>query len=659
MDEEILAFKAAQYIEEIIVRLRRRWDELTDEERIQVEALYAEMLDAYERAQWDYQRGAALVKFLQALEAIPGAQAIVGDLIAKTKGPRTRGGGGDAELLQRLPPRLGLGEIRDESANGGSRPRFSRTRGDAEEWTEELPYEELPYEEAMRGESVREQPAQLVRYPNLDCPDQTIINQPFSLFVQLLMEAPEPTAEAIHIVDTGEPEELPEVEVVLRARGFDIEGSNTQVMRVARDDDTEVRFVLIPRRLGEQQIRVDFYQFGRRIGTKRRNVLVVEQPAAIEVAQPEEPIAIELRTAPVIPPPDMELCVELDRHDGRTLYYELHSTKETVGYNHAKFGQVTLQDSPLEKMQAVYRELSQLAGAAPTTPEDQAYAERRLAAVGNLLWDELIPEELKREYWRFRDRVTSILITSDEPWMPWEMLKPYRYDEDGNREDEPFWCQRFSISRWLSGPGPADELPTGAARPVAPAQVNLPSVQEEVAFVEQLDHLRADIIPLAPFSERLQVLDWLEHGEFSVLHFACHGQFDATLPDDSAIMLSGGPLRPSDIQARFGGQRPRPLIFINACYGAQAGFSFTGLGGWADRFVKHARVGAFVGAMWEVNDALALRFAQRFYKALLQEGRTVAEAFRQAREDVRQAAPYNSTWLAYVLYADPESRLAA
>jgi CHAT domain-containing protein len=61
--------------------------------------------------------------------------------------------------------------------------------------------------------------------------------------------------------------------------------------------------------------------------------------------------------------------------------------------------------------------------------------------------------------------------------------------------------------------------------------------------------------------------------------------------------------------------------------------------------------------MWEVNDTLALQFAKTFYKALLQDNLTVAEAFRQSREAVRQAAPYNSTWLAYSLYADPEARI--
>ncbi len=511
-----------------------------------------------------------------------------------------------------------------------------------------------PVEAALEAPAKSRRP--LLRYPELECQEQVILHQRFSLFVRLLIQPPEPGAEAIAIENTGMPE-LPEVEVVVRARGFDVEGSDTRTIRVERERDTEERFVLVPRKLGEQEIRVDFYQHGRYIGTARRRVLVVEQLTNVAIPQPESPMIIELKTVPTVEPPDLELRVMQDYHDERILYFELHSSKEAIGYHHFKFGEVKLRGSPLEKMQAVYQELSKMAGKAPPTQEERAYAERRLAAIGNGLWDELVPDLLKEQYWEFRSRVKSILITSDEPWVPWEVMKPYRYNSDGEREDDPFWCQQFAISRWLSGPGTADELPVGAARPVAPTQVNLPSVKEEVAFVERLSDLRPGIIPLATFNSRLQVLDWLQTGDFSLMHFACHGQFDATLPQDSAIILSDGPLRPSDIQTRFGGKRPRPLIFINACHGARAEFSFTGLGGWAQQLVTRARVGAFVGAMWEVNDTLALQFARRFYTALLKDNRTIAEALREAREEIRQEAPWNSTWLAYVLYADPEGRL--
>ena len=98
------------------------------------------------------------------------------------------------------------------------------------------------------------------------------------------------------------------------------------------------------------------------------------------------------------------------------------------------------------------------------------------------------------------------------------------------------------------------------------------------------------------------------------------------------------------------------MIFINACHGGRTEFSFTDLGGWAERLIN-AGAGAFIGAMWEVSDELALHFTKAFYTALLKDKKTISESFRQAREKIRQLAPYNSAWLAYTLYADPEGRV--
>ena len=511
----------------------------------------------------------------------------------------------------------------------------------------------------------------LLRYPSLDCPDNTTVNQCFTLTIELLIDMPELGATAISVEDPGT-SELPEVEVVLRVHNFDVDGSNKKIMQVERDDDSVVTFDLTPKQLGEQQIRVDFYQYGRRIGTKRRNVLVSEKLLSQKVQQPEASLILELKSAISTPPPDLELCVELDRHDGRTLYYELHSVKQELDYHHTRVGQVTLQASPLEKMQAVYRELSKLAALnldtqsssdeqrtlvplSSTTQINSERAERRLTTVGNQLWDELISDALKQQYWQFKGHVKSLLITSDEPWVPWEMIKPYRH-VNGKEEQDPFWCQQFAISRWLSGPSTADDLSAKVVLPVAPSQSNLPSVQKEMTFLAQLTNLRSSLSPVTAFNSGLDLQDYIRENEFSILHFACHGIFDDTSPNDSAIVLADGPLRPSDLRLYFDQKQLRPLIFINACHGGRVGFSFTGLGGWAERLVK-ARVGAFVGAMWEVNDTLALQFARTFYKALLQDDQTIAEAFRQSREVIRQMAPYNSTWLAYSLYADPEARI--
>ena len=494
--------------------------------------------------------------------------------------------------------------------------------------------------------------ANLKRYPCLDCPDKVQLNQRFSLSIQLLRHEPNPGAYSIIIVDSGVPENPPELTVLLSAHGFDIEGSDRTLMKVSQTQNSEVDFVLVPRSLGEHQIRAEFYQFGSYIGTVSRNVLVTEVPEDVTVKQSDRPAELVLKYAPSATPPDLVLTIELDPQGGNNnvLHFRLHSNREDIGYNFAKLGKVTLQGSPEEKMESLCDEMSRMARPSGTD------ATRRMESMGMSLWDELIPEELKDEYWKFRGKVESFYIISEEPWIPWEMVKPYRFKEDNEREDDPFWCQQFALSRWLSGKCPIDELPKGVARPVAPAVIELNKVKEEVAFIEQLNSLNPDIRGQTSINSRRQLLDLIERDSFSILHFATHGGFDSKNPNNSPIVLSDGLLEPRDIRVRFGGRRPRPLVFINACKGAQMGFSYTRLGGWAMQLINQTNVGVFAGAMWEVDDALALEFAKCFYTSLLQGRQTFAQAFRLAREKVRVSDPSNSTWLAYVLYANPEGR---
>ena len=138
--------------------------------------------------------------------------------------------------------------------------------------------------------------------------------------------------------------------------------------------------------------------------------------------------------------------------------------------------------------------MNQYAKKKPTTKEGEILAEKRIEDVGNDLWEELITDKLKQEYWKFKDRVKSIMINSDEPWIPWEMLKPLRYNDEGEREDDLFWCQQFSVSRWLSGAGTIGEFDIKTVRPMAPRQENLPSLKDEMTFLEQLSSLRPNII---------------------------------------------------------------------------------------------------------------------------------------------------------------------
>ncbi len=125
------------------------------------------------------------------------------------------------------------------------------------------------------------------------------------------------------------------------------------------------------------------------------------------------------------------------------------------------------------------------------------------------------------------------------------------------------------------------------------------------------------------------------------------------------MLLKGDAFLPSQIVGpmRQGVAESRPLVFLNACHTGETGFSLTGMGGWAERFVR-AGASAFIGSLWEVNDVLAAEFAIKFYNELL-TGQTLGDAFHAARTHIRTRDDANPTWLAYTLYADPNGRVKA
>jgi hypothetical protein len=371
---------------------------------------------------------------------------------------------------------------------------------------------------------------------------------------------------------------------------------------------------------------------------------------------PEEQSVLKSKTKELtFPAPDLHLIVQMiSLGNTYKLQFRLYSLRGFNRYSNKKFGEITLLEKPEEKVQKYYTELSEMANQdrSENDPAEAQAAETRLDQIGKTLWKELIPKELKDEYWKFCSHVRSLLITSDEPWIPWEIIKPY----DGNKV-EPFWCQKFAISRWLSESGNIETLPVGIALPVAPSNIDLEHLNEEIDFLGKLSDLHPNIKSMEPLRSYLDVLKWLDNEDFSIMHFACHGEFDAASPANSPIILSDRCLKPSDINTSFGERRLRPLIFINACHTGRTGSSLTWSGGWPVCFVNDAQVGAFIGTMWEVNDQLAVQFAKSFYISLLKNKMPIAEAFRYAREEIRRAKPYNSSWLAYVLYADPNAMM--
>ncbi|RME54835.1 MAG: hypothetical protein D6790_16460, partial [Caldilineae bacterium] len=346
------------------------------------------------------------------------------------------------------------------------------------------------------------------------------------------------------------------VEVLVSAPGFS-ERSGAWIKSIlvySFADSAPAVFILKAGDLeGEFPISVDFRHRNRLIGSARFHGTVTTQPEARAGATvlstsppdvvparsarpgPEEAREASAASAPGAvltisrnppPPADVELRI---RNDDNVLRFELHSPHSRVGYHYAPMGEKQLMEEPRAYMKAIFDDLSQWARTAVTDDAEDAAAQRtldRIASLGNSLFLDLFPPELQMEYWTLKQLresgvINTLYITSDEPWIPWELVKPFN-ERTGEADD--FLAGGWRICRWLTGPGPADQVRVAAARLVAP-DLDLNFVKQEVGYFQQLALRGVDVgTPLRQLDEVRQVA---RQGGVELLHFSTHGNLSS------------------------------------------------------------------------------------------------------------------------------------
>lgn len=678
----------AQTLAAVARRLQEHWIELPPAAQAQAAALLQQAVEDLWYAAGEAEATQAVNRCLSGLAEIPAVLALAEDLLAVPKTPIRRGEEGVA-----LTEAAALAYF---VAAGAAMPKMAPPPAP--------PVDELEPQTVLleaEGEATAP-PAETAvdLHTKVDFPAEvSIFDEVVPLVAQLTVAPPEQTAVDERVrVGFADPAKPELVTVVLSAEGFvEVTGDWTRLIQVyaARDSQPAV-FLLRPQSPGRQRLTLNFYHKDRLAGVasfeaevKDRPPLnrqtratlrpLVEEPAlaapparermsmgAVAASPGETTAATPIPAAVTLPrhppePVDLELRVTTGSSKTQ-LSYLLHSAKGAVGYHWTPAGSVQLDDEPRRFLERTFDRLSRMARSGAdrrSEADDRAYRDE-LARIGQNLYERLFSPELKREYRRIRQLaaegvVQSLVITSDEPWIPWELVKPFEYDEaTGETTDDDFLCTQFRLSRWLAGRGIPDVVRVRAARLVAPGS-NLAYVQRERDYFAQ--ELPPSVEPGPILQAKAEVLDALAAAAAQVFHFACHGDFVYNDPDQSALALRGREeLTPSEIvgPVRAGVTKSRPLVFLNACHSGQVGFALTGLGGWAERFV-HAGASAFVGTLWEVNDALAAEFAVEFYRRLWR-GETLGHAFHAARLHIRDRDPANPTWLAYTLYADPNAR---
>jgi hypothetical protein len=674
--------RLADTLSEVLFVVYEHWPELPASVQARIETLRQELARDLPALSNANDRSNRIIQFLQALEQIPEVAAVAHDAFSagKLAGPVRSFGGPNAsetsELVERLtidPALVYEAQPAMRSSQAPSTPPSARMEP-ANGETEEAAIESASPE----GEDVD-------LHTKIDFPEQIRPLSEHPLIIQLTLEEPtESRVKGIVSIRFPEPREPEIVEVRVTAPGFtETTGVWSRTMAVYSYQDSQPAVFLLkaPGQPGEHRITVDFYHRGRNVGTFAFNSRVSAFGAAASTRSAPGTTRLSAETVaagptsltafagirlPESPPPpvDVELRIVTGNRPNE-LHFILHSALAHVGYHWRDMGSVQLTaENPAQYLEKTFWELSQLA-AQPVdnlTEADARVNEDRIRSIGEQLYLDLFPAPLKREYWRIKElrdagKLSSLLITSDEPSIPWELVKPYEYDQDsGEERDDDFLAGGFQLSRWLAGRGPADRVAIRAARLVAPV-LDLAFVEDEVKyFAEQLP--AAGVDAGTPIKTRAEVLGLARTGGVQLVHFAAHGRFEPQHADRSPLSLQDGEITPADFRGSGarGLRRDRPIFFLNTCHSARIAFVLTGLGGWAETLVAELGVSAFIGTHWEVNDLLAAEFATHFYDCL-GAGQPLGEAFHNARQKIRQRQPANPTWLAYALYGDPNSRV--
>ncbi len=278
---------------------------------------------------------------------------------------------------------------------------------------------------------------------------------------------------------------------------------------------------------------------------------------------------------------------------------------------------------------------------------------------GSMLFDKILRKPLGEALWVSRDVRGALLVVSEEPWIPWEIVQLQQpHQRNGSERRGPFLCEAFNLLRWPPSAGHEDKegrlhlsppmtLPTKRIAVVAPQSAELRAQKPEVEFLLSLSPERQ--VKMIPAKEET-IREHICSGNFDAWHFCGHG----SLGDDphlAGFPLDDGKFLTPQILAGNCGSfgDPQPLVFMNGCYSGRAGDSLVDIGGWPSAFLR-AGAGAFIGSLWQISSEQAFDYMREFYTQWL-TGATLASALHHAREQASGLA--DPTRLAYTAYGHP------
>lgn len=471
-------------------------------------------------------------------------------------------------------------------------------------------------------------------------PPQVALGETVSLVVKLLSETSQAGVIPIQAA-IGE-----SLDVVVQASGgLEVQGKADGTLKVTPTGVPMLLFKIAGKAIGPGDVSVLVFQHGQSVGSIE---VAIRTVAHVSVGNPIASTA-RLQPAPA-QQPDLQLLI-LEGASGGAVTYTMWFTAAdpNLQLNFKSFS-FSLQQDPPTFFEAFYADIEAILASGSTAQEKL----QRLGTKGTYLFEQLLSPEARTTLWTVRTRIRSVHIQSQEPWIPWELLKPSGDDGKGNVVEAGFLCEDYEVTRWVPGIGYCRDLTMTNVGVVIPPDSGLAASIPERDQMLTLATSKRQITPIQP--EEVALRKALAEGTLDVIHFTGHGVAGTASADRAEIRLEAGSrLRPEDLSgvvANLG--KRKPIVFLNACEIGRAGMGLTRPGGWPRGFLA-AGAGAFIGPFWKVADASAATFAASFYDQLI-GGASVGAAARTARLAIQVAS--DPTWLAYSVYANCDARLS-
>lgn len=316
-------------------------------------------------------------------------------------------------------------------------------------------------------------------------------------------------------------------------------------------------------------------------------------------------------------------------------------------------------------------------GDEPDLPTLRRIALEQLRKIGVDLSLRLFTRDVRQFLWDHVDELDHLVIqTTGELDIPWEII--YVSDPATSVDEEPevvvdhFLGMRGSTRLVYSTALPREVVVQHRrARYLCPSYtgrgLGLAFTEEEVKLVREA--LRAAVVRPGTAEAMSQLMT----AGFDLLHFAGHGIWSTTPPDQRLLLASyrkEKPTKPNTAYSAATLRRDLPdrataaadvaaatdvtvkMVFLNACDVGRTDASVVGLGGFPEAFLRGG-VGVLLGCSWAIDDEIGSTFSRHFYQAL--KTSDIADAMREAR--IRSLEDDDLSALAYVAYAHPHARV--